>query len=154
MSELRFLPRWIVLFGIALTIAGCASRPADDMGGGKPFGGPCSSGAGDTNRQAPIVCVDDSARTLVVSPDPVTVHDSMSAQRSSGVMMHWYTRSGTGDLQVEIEPGCVTETKCDRPGHCSARTMPGSAKSCKYDVWVTGKSDRLDPTIVVTTCCG
>jgi hypothetical protein len=154
MSELRFLPRWIVLFGIALTIAGCASAPAVDMGGGKPFGGPCSSPRGDANRQAPIVCVDDSSRTLVVSPDPVTVDDALSRDRKSPVMMHWFTRSGTGDLQVEIEPGCVAEAKCDGRGHCSARTMPGSTKSCKYDVWVTGKSERLDPTIVVTTCCG
>ncbi|HEX2060558.1 MAG TPA: hypothetical protein VHK90_07445, partial [Thermoanaerobaculia bacterium] len=61
---------------------------------------------------------------------------------------------GGGDLQLEIEPGCVTQQQCDGRGHCWARSIPGSASRCKYDVWINGGNhDRLDPTIVITGCC-
>ncbi|HEY0156527.1 MAG TPA: hypothetical protein VGF28_04465 [Thermoanaerobaculia bacterium] len=139
-------------------IAGCAARGGTDTG---PAPGimrhsPCAANPkGETNRQAPIVCVDDSARTLTVSPEPVFVHDVLEGDRRSPVMLHWYTTSGTGDLRVEIEPGCVEAQRCDGNGHCSARTRPGSNKQqCKYDVWINGgKHDRLDPTIIISPCC-
>jgi len=154
MSVTRSLSRVVIL----LLVAGCASRGAvDNM---QPPGimrsSPCGANSrGEANRQAPIVCVDDSARTLTVSPDPVVVHDALEADRNAPVVVHWFTTSGTGNLQVEIEPGCVEAQRCDGNGHCSARSVPHSAARCKYDVWIDdGQHDRLDPTIVISPCCG
>jgi len=134
---------------VLFVLAGCA---ANQQSAGTRAG--CGDGAGSANRQAPIVCVDDSARTLSVSPDPVTLHDVSSSDRRTPVVLHWYTRSGGGDLQVEVEPGCLSEVRCDGNGHCMARSQPGSTSRCKYDVWINGGNhDRLDPTIVITPCC-
>lgn len=130
-----------------------ATGPGGSGGGG---GNPCTNGNGSSNRQAPIVCVDDSNRTLSVSPDPVRVHHVMASDRRSPVMMHWWTRSGTGALRLEIEPGCVAKHQCDsRNGHCWTQTLAKAGSTCKYDVWIEGGNhDRLDPTIVVDACCG
>ncbi|HYH08882.1 MAG TPA: hypothetical protein VEK11_17650 [Thermoanaerobaculia bacterium] len=151
MSMVRLLPRVLVLLVLPFAIAGCASQ----AGGSTPMrGNPCTSGNGSDNRQAPIVCVDDSNRVLSVWPEPVTVHDVLKEDMRTPVMVHWFTRSGGGDLQLEIEPGCVARHQCDGRGHCWARSMPGSKSSCKYDVWINGGNhDRLDPTIVITGCC-
>jgi hypothetical protein len=142
-----------VLSGLFLTT--CAVSHSADVA---PAGGgnPCMSGNGSSNRQAPIVCVDDSNRTLTVSPDPVRAHHVLESDRKSPVMIHWWTRSGTGALQLEIEPGCVAKHQCDsRTGHCWAQTLSKSGATCKYDVWIEGGNhDRLDPTIVVDACCG
>jgi hypothetical protein len=141
------------LLVFVLFIAGCASQAAVDEPPGFR-GSPCRDKAGRSNRQAPIVCVDDSARNLTVSPDPVVIHDVLETDRKTPVVIHWFTTSGKGDLQVEIEPGCVEAQRCDRPGHCSARSVPRSTKRCKYDVWINdGQHDRLDPTLVVSPCC-
>jgi hypothetical protein len=158
MSVAGRLSRIVVLLCTPLWIAACAARPVPPDGGGNPGGTglrPCSNGNAASTRQAPIVCVDDSARTLRVSPDPVEMHHVLKADRRSPVMVHWFTTSGAGDLHVEIEPGCVTETRCDSKGHCSARTMPGTSRGrCKYDVWIEdGQHERLDPTIVISPCC-
>jgi hypothetical protein len=154
MPEVRLLPRFVTLVGMALLVGACASNP-DDPDNPHRLGNPClGNGAGSTSRQAPIVCVDNTARTLRVSPETVTVHDSMQENRSSGVMLHWFTTTApSGDLKLEIEAGCVTAHECDR-GHCWARSIPGAAKTCKYDVWITGdQHERLDPTIIIQPCC-
>jgi hypothetical protein len=135
-----------------IVFAGCASHNAAPPGAS---GGPCANGNGVSNRQAPIICVDDRARKLAVDPDPITIHNVRKNDMASPVMVHWYTRSGTGDLQLKIEEGCLAEIKCDGRGHCQARTEPKSLKSCKYDVWITGdQHELLDPTIVIVNCCG
>lgn len=159
MSVAGRLSRIVFLLLIPAWIAGCAARggttdtqPAPGITAGSPCRG---NSAGEANRQAPIVCVDDSARTLSVSPDPVDVHDVLQGDRSSPVVLQWFTTSGSGDLQLEVDPGCVQDVRCDGRGHCTARTVPRAARSCKYDVWINGGNhDRLDPTIVISPCCG
>ena len=102
-------------------------------------------------RNAPIVCVDDTAATLSVHPDPITAHSVGQSDRQP-VVIHWWTRSGSNALQLEIQPGCVTDVTC-RGGHCTARTLPATErKQCKYDVW-TDKHPKLDPEVVIDPCC-
>lgn len=151
MSEVRPVPRFVALVGSAILIAVCATRAP----GAKPLRvNPCESGKAKENKQAPIVCVDDSARTLVVSPDPVVMHEVKSSDRKTPVTVQWLTKSGTGDVQIRIDPGCVDKKACDGKGKCSAETVPGPKRECKYDVWITGGGhDRLDPTVVVDACC-
>ncbi len=153
MSLAGRLSRVVLVLVTPIWIAGCASKNTINPGGG---GSPCSSGNGSENRQAPIVCVDDSARTLSVWPDPVHAHDGLASDRGKPVILHWYTKSGGGDMRVEIERGCVVDEKCDGRGHCWARTAPGMTerRQCKYDIWLNGgQHDRLDPTIVISPCC-
>jgi len=161
MSLIRRVSGVLVILLSMLFLTTCTA--SQDAAGTQPVsptvspsraGNPCTSGRGSDNRQAPIVCVDDSRRTLSVSPDPVRVHNVLRGDMRSPVMIHWWTQSGGGDLELEIADGCVTDLDCSRPGHCSARTLPGAGKSCKYDVWITGGNhDRLDPTIVIEPCC-
>jgi hypothetical protein len=112
---------------------------------------PCKAGAGKADRNAPIVCVDDTADTLSVNPDPISAHSVGEADRQP-VVIHWWTRSGGNALNLEIQPGCVTDVKCNG-AHCMARTLPVTARTqCKYDVW-TDKHPKLDPDIVIDPCC-
>jgi hypothetical protein len=152
------VPRLLALLVATLLIAGCAANHPDNGGASNSMplrGNPCASGAPPMNKQAPIVCIDDSARKLVVSPDPVVVHDVSASDRKTPVGVQWFTKSGTGDVQVSIEPGCVDKKSCNGNGKCAAETVPGAKKRCKYDVWITGGAhDRLDPTVVVDPCCG
>jgi len=152
MSEVRVLLRFFILLVFTVVVVcGCAQRNAVTplRAGG---GGPCGGGKGVSDRQAPIVCVDDLGATLSVDPDPIVLHDKL---RGGGnpVTLQWFTRSGGNDLQLEIEPGCVSEVKCDGKGHCTAKSRDiDSETKCKYVVW-TDKHPRLDPDIVVTPCC-
>jgi hypothetical protein len=154
MSEVRMVPRFLVLLAAALVTAACASRPS-----AAPINtlraNPCATGKVAENKQAPIVCIDDSARTLVAYPDPVVIHDVMESDRTTPVTVQWFTKSGTGDVQVAIEPGCIEKKECNRNGKCTAKTVKGANKRCKYDVWIEGdtKHERLDPVVVITTCC-
>ncbi len=156
MSEVRMVPRLLALLVATLLIAGCASYSSDS----RPMplvANPCASGVPPENKQEPIVCVDDTERTLTVSPDPVHVHDGKSEDRSKPVPIQWYTKSGTGDVHVKMGPACqsVKVKGCNGGGKCEAETTPGKLAPCKYDVWITGgKHDRLDPTVVVDPCCG
>ncbi|HYC62847.1 MAG TPA: hypothetical protein VEK79_25125 [Thermoanaerobaculia bacterium] len=151
------MPRLLMVLAIPVLIAGCAARPMPDPGP-MPFrGGPCAGGKAASTKQAPIVCIDDSARTLSVSPDPIAAHDAKASNRATPVTMQWFTTSGSGDVRLEIEPGCVANVRCNGNGHCTAQTVSvsGARKECKYDVWIEGGNhDRLDPTIVVDPCCG
>lgn len=157
MSLAGRMSRVVLLLVTPIWIAGCAaSRQADShINQGGSGGSPCSNGNGSENRQAPIVCVDDSQRTLSVSPEPIHVHDVLATGGGQPVILHWYTKSGTGDLQVEIQPGCVVREMCDGRGHCWARSVPGKERrECKYDVWINGgQHERLDPTVVIQPCC-
>jgi hypothetical protein len=152
MSEVRLVPRLLVLLVAVLLIAGCAARMTPNPTSLRA--NPCASGTPPMNKQAPIVCIDDSARTLVVSPDPVMMHDVNASDRKSPVPVQWFTKSGTGDVHVRIDPGCVDKQACDGRGKCAAETVPGARKTCKYDVWITGgKHDKLDPLVIVGGCC-
>jgi hypothetical protein len=147
-----------VFVGATLLIAACAANQNPDRparGGANLIANPCTSGAAVSTKQEPIVCIDDSARKLVASPDPVEVHDVKAGDPSTPVEVKWFTTSGTGDVQVAIEPGCVTDQSCDGHGKCKAKAVKGGKSRCKYDVWIAGddKHDRLDPTVVVTGCC-
>jgi hypothetical protein len=154
MSKVRILLRWFLLITAALVISTCQSASdayAPSPGGGALAANPCRSGGGKADRNAPIVCVDDSADTLSVDPDPITAHSVGKADRQP-VMIHWWTKSGGNALNLEIQAGCVTEVKCNG-AHCSARTLPVTErKQCKYDVW-TDKHPKLDPDIVIDPCC-
>lgn len=162
------MSRSFVLLGVLLIVCSCASQPSTPQpvdpvapGGSASTGlrpsragNPCAGKAGSTDRNAPIVCVDDTGSTLTVSPDPIRIHDVGAADRAP-VVIHWHTVSGSNDLRIEIEPGCVTETTCAGNGHCRARTLPRAdrtEKRCKYDVW-TDKHPRLDPDVIVIPCC-
>lgn len=150
MSEVRILLRWSVLVTAALVLMTCSS--ASSTGGGNlRKANPCSKGTGTTNRNAPIVCVDDTAATLSVNPDPLNVNSVGQSDRQA-VVIHWWTRSGGNELNVEIESGCVTDVSCSG-AHCKARTLPVTARTqCKYSVW-TDKHPKLDPEIIVDPCC-
>jgi hypothetical protein len=150
MSEVRILLRWTLLVPAALVLAACASSGSSG-GSGTQLANPCRTGPGTAERSAPIVCVDDTGATLTVNPDPIEVHDEGAGR--APVVIHWWTRSGSNDLGIEIEPGCVTAVNC-RGGHCMARTLPkdGGSARCKYDVW-TGKHPRLDPEVIIVDCC-
>ncbi|MDP9193442.1 MAG: hypothetical protein M3P06_17245 [Acidobacteriota bacterium] len=153
MLEVRMVPRSFVLFAAALLIAGCAAYKTPDPNVLRA--NPCASGKPPISKQNPIVCIDDSARKLVAYPDPVIVHDVNESDRTKPVKIQWLTKSGRKDVRVEIEEGCVVNYECDRKGKCWADTKKGSTGSCKYDVWIEGDKnhDRLDPVVVITTCC-
>lgn len=157
MSVVRLVARLIVLSAFVLLISGCA-RPMPAPKPIRPFdSNPCATGHPPASKQAPIVCIDDSNRTLVAHPDRVFVHDVKAADRTSPVQIQWYTTSGTGDVHVKMAEGCraVNLKACNGKGKCEAETVPGTTTECKYDVWITGgKHDLLDPTVVVDSCCG
>ena len=153
MPQVRILLRWILLATAALVVLtwSSSSSSTGPAPGGNPIANPCGSGVGDTNRNAPIVCVDDTGGTLRVQPDPIAAHSVGESDRRP-VMIHWWTRSGGNQLKLDIEEGCVTDLSC-RGSHCQARTLPVTErKQCKYAVW-TDKHPKLDPDIVVDPCC-
>jgi hypothetical protein len=158
MPEVRIVLRWFLLVPAALVLMTCSSgssntsvAPGGGSGDTRMAAGPCGGGVGKADRNAPIVCVDDSGGTLKVHPDPIAAHSVGQSSRQP-VMLHWWTRSGGNALNIEIQPGCVTDVKCSG-GHCSARTLPTTSQmKCKYDVW-TDKHPRLDPDIVIDPCC-
>lgn len=146
MSQVRILLRGFLLITAVLVLTTCAQQSSVSR-----LGNPCNAGKGKADRNAPIVCVDDTGATLSVHPDPIAAHSVGQSDRQP-VMLHWWTRSGGNTLNLEIQDGCVTDVKCEG-GHCTARTLPtNSQKKCKYDVW-TDKHPRLDPDIVVDPCC-
>ena len=149
MSKVRILPRWCLLMMFGLVFVTCAGTGGD--GDTTLKGNPCSKGSGTTNRNAPIVCVDDTGGTLSVNPDPIGINSVGETDRQP-VVIHWYTRSGGNVLSVNIQPGCVTDVDCNG-SHCKARTLPVTARAqCKYTV-DTDRHDELDPEIVIDPCC-
>ena len=158
MSVARLVPRLFVLCVFSILIGSCA-RPAPDPNPGRRIesNNPCATGiAASSTKQDPIVCIDDTNRTLVAIPDRIHVHESKKENRSLPVQIQWYTTSGTGDVHVKMEPGCTAlkVKTCNGNGNCEAETTPGVTTECKYDVWITGgKHDLLDPEVVVDPCC-
>ena len=154
MSAIRVALRSLVLFAFTFVLCTCAKydQPTVVPPGATASGNPCTAGTGSGDRNAPIVCVDDTGPTLSVRPDPITVND-VGRTDAKPVMIHWFTRSGANALHIDMRSGCVTTPSCSG-GHCTALTLPmdGSDVRCKYDVW-TDKHPRLDPTIIVTDCC-
>ena len=158
MSVVRLVCRLIVLAAFVFLIGSCV-RPNPDPNPIRPFGeNPCARGSSPaSSKQTPIVCIDDSARTLVAIPDRIHVHESKKENRSLPVQIQWYTISGTGDVHVKMEPSCTAlkVKTCNGKGKCEAETTPGLTGECKYDVWITGgKHDLLDPEVVFDPCCG
>ena len=155
MSVHRVLLRFAVLATLAVILSACAPysvAPPPPPPPPPAPGNPCMTSGGSDNRNAPIVCVDDTGSTLSVAPDPVIAFDRDSGGQP--VMIQWWLQSGGTDLDIDIKPGCVTDKHCAN-GHCWAKTLPRTAPgdvTCKYDVWTT-RQPRLDPAIVVTVCC-
>lgn len=158
MSVVRLVSRLTVLSAFVLLMGGCArAMPDPEPNPIRPLAGnPCEKGRPPANKQEPIVCIDDSNRTLVAHPDRVVVHDVKANDRKTPVAIQWYTTSGTGDVHVRMEPGCrAVNVKACGNGKCEAHTTPGEITECKYDIWITGgKHDLLDPTVVIDPCCG
>ena len=155
MFEARILLRSFLLLTAALVFTTCNSSStttiAPSPGGGTQGRSPCGAGVGVANRNAPIVCVDDTGDTLKVHPDPIGAY-AVGEGHGQPVVLHWWTRSGGNTLNLEIQEGCVTDLKCTG-GHCTARTLPKESRTqCKYDVW-TDKHPKLDPDIIVDPCC-
>ena len=154
MSELWVARRFFVLFVVAGGLCTCAADQPSPMAlrGAADGAGPCADGKGKDNRQAPIVCVDDTGAALTVSPEPIIL-DAKLRGKGGAVTLQWFTRSGGNDLQVSVKDGCVTDVKCDGKGHCTAKAKDVDAETrCKYDVW-TNKHPRLDPEVVIQPCC-
>lgn len=145
MFNARILLLRVPLIVSVAVLAGCATNNQIVRSGR------CADGKGSEDRQAPIVCVDDSGSTLSVAPDPIVVHDRRR-NSNAPVVMQWFTRSGRGELQIRIQDGCVTDLKC-QGSHCTAKTRDiGAETKCKYDV-LTDKHPLLDPDLILTPCC-
>ena len=148
----------LVLLVATLLIAGCAAQMPDRAaaGGAAPsrMAAVCADPSGVRNPDAPIVCVDDSASVLKVSPDPFVLHETPS-QGSGTPAVQWFTTSGRGDLNVVFQGDCVRNVVCTG-GHCTAvaaRLNAGERqRRCKYDVELTGHP-TLDPEGVLQGCC-
>lgn len=157
MSVVRRVPRLIFVCVSALWLATCAARPTVEPNPGPNplMVNPCEKGAPSLDKQAPVVCIDDSARTLVAKPDRIVIHESKKGAPSEAVAIQWYTTSGTGDLHVKMDSACdALVDKGHGTGKYEMKTVPGKKRQCKYDVWITGPDhDRLDPTVVVDACC-
>lgn len=164
MSEVfRFLrPRNpFVLLAVMFLSLTCAMAPPPDPNTTEPAppslsGNPCLGGSGVKDPDRPIVCVDDSAEILSVSPDPIWIHDRMSTNRSTPATIQWFTKSGNGELRVRFkDERCVRRVVCTgtRCNAVAARKMDkGEEVRCKYDVQLTGHPD-LDPETVLVGCC-
>jgi len=147
MSEVRHLPRLLCLFVLSLLLMTCAARPNQ----GFSRTNPCAGGKGVASHGGPVVCIDDSATTLSVNPDPVTVWDADAS--GNPVTVQWFTKSGTGDPQITWKSdACMEPTAC-ASGKCNGKTKKGATgKRCKYNIDLAGHPS-LDPDVVLTPCC-
>ena len=150
MSEVHRLPRLLTLLVASIFIATCAQHSHAPAASGFA-GNPCSSGNGVANREAPIVCIDDTNAKLTVNPDPVMVWHKTPA--GAPVTIQWFTKSGGGAIQFRWhKTTCVMNEVCTS-GRCTAQTRSTSTgETCKYDVMLPGH-DTLDPEVVVGGCC-
>jgi hypothetical protein len=145
----------LVLLTATLLIAGCARmKPAPNtLVIAAPPTCP-ASGSGVDDPEAPMICVDDSQAALRVHPEPFVIFDRVSGGGGSPVV-HWFTRSGRGALEVKFtDERCVKNVVCNN-GHCMAvasKLGANAQEKCKYDVILTGH-DTLDPEGVLTGCC-
>jgi hypothetical protein len=154
MVQLRSLLRFAALLGSAVILSTCAhsnTNPPSPGGGNAGFVGACGSVTASANRDAPIVCIDDTGSALTVSPDPIRVNQTHSTTHAP-VVLQWHTKSGN-DVQIEMEPGCVEPVKCTK-GHCTTKAMPtsGSETRCKYSIEMSGHP-KLDPDVIIIPCC-
>lgn len=148
----------LVLLVATLLIAGCAAQPPDPGPSGTApmrMAGTCRDVPAERDADAPIVCIDDSASVLRVSPDPFVIH-STPRQGSGRPAVQFFTTSGRGDLRVVFrDERCVRNVVCNG-GKCTAvaaRLNEGEKeRRCKYDVELTGHP-TLDPEGVLTPCC-
>jgi len=147
MSEVRLLLRVCILLCAALLIGTC--RSADDK---TILTGVCSSMLGDANPDGPTVCVDDGPKMPKVSHNTITMNRTRPGVGATEIQ--WLTRSGTGPLEIDVQPGCFTHVSC-AAGRCSAKALPVTArKTCKYSVFINdGNHEKLDPDVVVVPCC-
>ena len=148
-----------------LVIAGCAATKQDDLSGTgltkAPTGNCGTTGLGTQMRDAPIVCV-DGGTTLSVNPESIVAFNVMSTDHATPPVIQWVTRSGGGNLKIDMkDPGCVeTPINCNAPGKCTARVVRGLGpsakeaqiiKTCRYTV--TLDTRVLDPETVIVGCC-
>lgn len=153
---------FLVLLIAALFIAGCARmQPSSPSPAGpSPSNAAPSFVAGGCravkNADAPIVCIDDSATTLRVDPDPFRIHETPSPAGTAPPTVQFFTMSGKGDLRVVFKDNeCVRNVTC-AGGRCTAiasKLDPGETEQrCKYDVQLTGHP-TLDPDGILIGCC-
>ncbi|HEX7705282.1 MAG TPA: hypothetical protein VF701_02390 [Thermoanaerobaculia bacterium] len=138
---------------VALMLSACGST-------NQTLSNPCSDGVGKGDRKGRIVCIDDTGTgSLKTHPEPVEVWERTRKWFGSPVKIDWYTVSGTGSVQIDVQPAtCVTVTNRAAPGHAFARTraVPSgkSEETCKYTVTIPDSAfPPFDPDIVIIRCC-
>lgn len=146
------LPRWCAVAILVFLGMSCAPAHHRDFS-------ECASGVGSSDRNHPLICVDDT--TLSANPMTVTVNDRAAnpdhTPSSVPVIVKWATRSGGGTLGLQMkdkgcfEPGSI---KC-HGGRCWAKTrkiVDGKTPvQCEYDLNLSGRVS--DPTVIVEPCC-
>jgi hypothetical protein len=158
------LHRSLLIVCLLFAFAGCqATDPSTGTGptvqpsrGGTTAVPPndCSRGAATMNKERPVICVENAAPGLRITPDSMEAWDVLPADRTAPVMIHWVTRSGGGDLRIDFKDGgCVETPQCNGRGHCQAKTINinDPQKRCRYGVTLDGVV--VDPEVVITNCC-
>jgi hypothetical protein len=154
-----------VVFLAALAICAGTCKSADpaaddsrinEMGGGQTMlrGPDCSTGVGNSHKERPVICVENTASGIVANPDSVDVWDVSPADRKTPHTIHWMTRGGGGDLRINFkDEGCVENLQCNGRGQCNAKTIDitDRSKRCRYGITLDGV--ELDPEIIITNCC-
>lgn len=147
----------LVVFGTCKSMDPAPVDPQmNEMGGGNNAlrGADCATGVGNSHRERPVICVENTASGLVANPDSVDVWDVSPADRKTTHTIQWKTRSGAGDLRINFkDTGCVENLHCNGRGHCNAQTIdiPEGSKRCRYGITLDGV--ELDPDVIITNCC-
>ena len=150
----RTLPVALLSF-MLLTAVGCASwhdkiEPVGQAGGPDV----CS---GSPSPYAPIVCVDDSLKTLPTDPETIHVINLPHGKRPT--VLNWFTVSGTNNLSVTFNQGnagCFVKSPECHGSHCMAVIYQDAAVhlQCKYTVKLLNKRDYInDPVVEIDACC-
>lgn len=145
----------ILMLAAVATMLGCAPTAVPT------FRSDCPSGAGSSNPNHPLICVDDSnPAALAAHPAQVTVNDRAAGPdnmpTTHPVMVRWSTKSGRGTLGVEmLQKGCFEpdSLKCNG-SRCHALTAVrpnNQALACDYTLNLNGTV--YDPTVIVQPCC-
>lgn len=142
----------LLLIAALATLTACYPNRA--MG---PGHNPCASGVGSSDRNHPLVCVNDE--TLAVDPFKITINDVIGSPghpTASPVIVKWQTVSGRNDLGIEMrKKGCFKKITCNGQGECTGivqKRPDQSSLDCSYEVNLQGRI--IDPVVIVDPCCG
>ncbi|HEX6177124.1 MAG TPA: hypothetical protein VF057_02095, partial [Thermoanaerobaculia bacterium] len=112
-------------------------------------GSDCPSGVGSSDRNHPLICIDDSTEALSANPYSIEVNDRQGTPGNIStypVVVRWATRSGRGDLGLTFkQKGCFEpdSVKCFGNGRCVAKTKKiedgKTPVKCEYDLNLNGR---------------